>query len=196
MVLLSRLLRILSALATALLLGGAGIRPSADEVRAVQYALSLVRRYHPGPVDGLPGPLTQGAVGTYAFPRPLEADFWTVAAHLATLAWWRAEWSPVIEGAVQTALATATGRTVPPFIRERRAWITSDGTAACVRIRARDGDLWVHFTLEHAQVAPRGGGKPRWVLRARGPSAVSKDASRLWCALGYVPGPPSAPFAK
>lgn len=188
--------RIALALAVVLATGGSGIAPSADEVRAVQYALSIVRRYHPGPVDGLPGPLTYGAVDTYAYPRPLESEFWTVAAHLKSLVWWRIRWTPEIDTAVKEAIVLANGGRRSSLIRERVVWQTTDGTAACARVRTREGDRWLHFTLKQVLEVPRGGGQPRSVLRARGPAAIPRATSALWCALGYVPPPSPNRFAK
>jgi hypothetical protein len=159
--------------------------PTAQEVRALQYALSRIRRYPPGPVDGIIGPRTRAAVSAYAGSRPLEDAFWTVAAHLETLVWWSGAWSAEAEAAAAAVLAPAA---VPQRRADRMLWVGTDRRhAACVRLATRDGLRWLHIPLREVLVAPAPGKPARVTLSPAPPSPVPARTSDLWCALGYVP---------
>lgn len=160
---------------------------SADEVRAVQFALDNIPRYRPGPVDGIVGPRTSGALDRYTASRPLDGAFWSVAAHLGALVWWQRPWSDEAQMAVDLALARMTASGKPPRVKQPKLFQMDGAAAACVQVSVKGGIRWLHLPLQAVtRLAPDGTARPGW--RARAPSAVPQRTADLWCSLGFIPG--------
>lgn len=185
----ARLLRALAGLGLAVgaaLIGPAAPAQTADEVRALQFALSHVPRYRPGPVDGIAGPQTEGAVDTYAGSRPMEGEFWIVAAHVEDLVWWRSDWTPEIERAVSETLVRAVRSGPVPKIRERRAFVIEPRGGACIRIGRGSNARWLHFSLVRTRIVSVPGAQPVPGWAASGPAPIAPEAAELWCRLGFI----------